>query len=46
MHRRGSGRYRSQAIGDVASNPAFVVIWIALTGGTGGAGDGLGTGPL
>src|SRR6267378_5292964 len=36
----------SQASGEVASKPLFVVTWTGLTGGTGGGGDGLASGPL
>src|SRR5256885_9214567 len=36
----------SQASGEVASKPLFVVTWTGLTGGTGGGGDGVCNGPL
>src|SRR2546427_11858699 len=36
----------SQASGDVASKPLFVVTWTGLTGGTGGGGDEVGNGPV
>ena len=42
----GASYYPNHAIGDVASNPAFVVTCTGLTGGGGGTGEGLGSGPL
>jgi len=33
-------------MGEVASNPSFVVTWIGFTGSGAGVGDGLGKGPL